>query len=206
MRTKKMTWGLATVAAVLLLLPLTAFAQAPDATLYELTENMRVKGGQITHRLATSALGGFAQLGSVLCPPQFVTGSSCFVNAVGSDNINTSTRKGPISGDFTVVVQEPFTVDSPEFVVMRGTFQGSIDLSPTLIGVALGTMDGHLKSPGIGKRNFRGVFRLPFLCGQNVYCYMTSGPDGVWHGGFLFVQPGEFALGYPMVRLEIYIP
>jgi hypothetical protein len=126
----------------------------------------------------------------------------CVVNATGSNNINLATGTGPVSGDFRIVTQEAGTVDIEEAVQRRGNFRGQMDLSQIAFGLI--TMDGSMTAQQQrGSARFRGVFRIPFLCGPDVYCYMSSGPDATPTGPVL-VQPDEYALGYPTVRLDIY--
>jgi hypothetical protein len=194
------TTGLMMAAAVLLVGAVPALAQDPDAMLYELNEDMRQTS---THRQATSSLSGFAAVNTPLCTAEFVTPAGhCVVNATGSNNVDMSTALGPVHGDFTIVTQEPMTVDIEEVVRRRGNFRGQIDISRAAFGLA--TMDGSMTAEGQrGSAGFRGVFRLPFLCGPEVYCYMSSGPDATPRGP-VPLMPHEFALGYPMVRLDIY--
>ena len=80
-------------------------ASAADVTLYELTENMQwlLRPQGTTYRVATSALTGWAALGSPLCPATLVatynpSASACAVNATGSDRIDVRTGQGDFSG------------------------------------------------------------------------------------------------------------
>jgi hypothetical protein len=139
-------------------------ASAQDATLYELTENLKFTRGKIAHRVATSALMGFAELGTPLCPLGKSQGP-CSINAVGSTNVASTTGLGTFDGRFTVVVPGDNPVDGPELVVMSGRFRGRIDFAPALVhNIPFGTVDGHFVVERSGKRiPFSGVFRLPFL-------------------------------------------
>jgi len=146
-------------------------AGAAEVTLYELTENMQwlLRPHGTTYRVATSALTGWATLGSPLCPATLVAtynpgASACAVNATGSDRIDVRTGQGDFSGTLDVVVQGDNPVDGPELVVMTGSFQGQMDFSPALVqGVPYGTVVGTMN---LSKANrsipFTGVFRLPF--------------------------------------------
>jgi hypothetical protein len=146
------------------------FVLAADATLYELTENMKVakfKNG--SYRSATSQLSGWANIGTPLCPKPLVALLSpgairCAINATGHDNINTATGLGGFWGTYTVVVQGDNAVDGPELVVLNGTFRGEMNFAPALTeGIPYGTVTGVLKGPrGEGAFPFTGVFRLPF--------------------------------------------
>lgn len=145
-------------------------AAAADVTLYELTENMAIllDDGQ-RFRTASSALTGWAALGTPLCPATLVAfynpgASACVVNATGSDRIDTRTGKGDFNGTLTVVVHGDNAVDGPELVVMKGSFRGKMDFAPALVnGVPYGTVTGAMKlSKSKGRIPFTGVFRLPF--------------------------------------------
>jgi hypothetical protein len=160
-----------------------AMASAGGATLYELTENMKLV--QRTHRhrapvgrrIATSAITGVATVGTPLCPiPEFASGSAgCAVNVLGSDNVSLLTGLGTLTGDFTTVVQGDNPVDGPEAVVLKGEFRGQMDFSPAIVGKLTktpfgtiplphpyGTVVGTVKAQRVRKADFTGVFRLPF--------------------------------------------
>jgi len=146
------------------------FVQAADATLYELTENMKkTKFRDGSYRSATSQLSGWADLGTPLCPKSLVTvlspgATKCAINATGNDNINVATGLGDFWGTYTVVVQGDNAVDGPELVVLRGSFRGEMNFAPALIkGIPYGTVTGTMRrSRGEGSIPFTGVFRLPF--------------------------------------------
>lgn len=146
---------------------------ASGATLYELTENMKLVQRQSRHnrppvarRIATSAITGVAALGTPLCPvPEFQSGpAGCAVNVHGMDNISLTTGLGTLQGDFRTVIQGDNPVDGPEAVVLKGEFAGHMDFSPAILHqIPFGTVVGKVKVAGSRKReDFRGVFRLPF--------------------------------------------
>lgn len=148
-----------------------AMASAGGATLYELTENMKLvqrhnrNHPPVGRRIATSAITGVAALGTPLCPvPEFQSGpAGCAVNVLGSDNVSLLTGLGTLSGDFTTVVQGDNPVDGPEAVVLRGEFRGQMDFSPAILHqVPFGTVVGKVKPNGGRRTDFTGVFRLPF--------------------------------------------
>lgn len=140
---------------------------AQDVTLYELTESMKLTRGKVVHRVATSALVGFAKMGTPLCPTAEVAVSTgeCSISAVGSANVSATTGLGTFQGDFSVVVQGDNPVDGPEWVVMKGSFRGRMDFAPALVhNLPYGTVEGHFTVERTGKRiPFSGVFRLPLL-------------------------------------------
>lgn len=152
---------LALAVLTLLLVPgFIASAFAADAQLYELTENMKLVGGKLIHRKATSELMGTANANTPLCPLPV----TCTINATGSDNISLATGLGNFGGTFTVVVQGDNNTDSPEFVVAKGKFHGKMNFSPAVLqGIPLGTVVGEMVLDGGGTVPFTGTFRLPFV-------------------------------------------
>jgi len=177
-----------------------ATALAADATLYELTENMKLVGKDSPRRRATSELMGTANAGTPLCPMP-VGASPCTINATGSDNISLVTGLGKFGGTFTVVVQGDNLVDSPEFVIAKGKFSGKMDFSPAvLVNVPLGTVVGKMVlAGGGGTVPFTGTFRLPFVFGDSPPLYLID-PAAFT---VVPVEANEYALGYPTVRFEI---
>jgi hypothetical protein len=148
-----------------------ALASASDATLYELTENMKLVQRTVKHRapiarrVATSALMGVAAPGTPLCPsPDLQSGpAGCSINVLGSDNVSLVTGLGILSGNFTTVVQGDNPVDGPEAVVLKGAFEGQMDFSPAILHqVPFGTVVGKVRAEGSRRKPFTGVFRLPF--------------------------------------------
>ena len=143
---------------------------AADATLYELTENMKTtKFRNGSYRSAVSQLSGWANLGTPLCPKSLVTllspgAKGCAINATGNDSINVATGLGDFWGTYTVVVQGDNPVDGQELVVLRGSFRGEMNFAPALrAGIPYGTVTGTMRpSRGQGSIPFTGVFRLPF--------------------------------------------
>jgi len=111
-----------------------------DAKLYEVTENMTLDNLlKPTLRSATAALQGPANLGSPLCPVDLVqllhklglltrADKPCTVTAIGSDAIDLETGAGGVSGTFAVVIELDNPTDAPEFVVMTGKFEGSMQV------------------------------------------------------------------------------
>lgn len=213
------------VTSMVLLAPTLAGAQSDSAVvLYETTENMKLTKG-MTRRAATSALIGFAKAGTPLCPG-VEGGQPCTVNVTASDNVSLITGVGPVWGDVTVVVQEPGSVDSPEVVIMRGKFKGTIDFTPIFDGAAFGSINATLTIEK-SKVPFNGTFRVPFPCvaaitaevlaalklppdfppelvlaslgiQADANCYQVPGFPGIQQ-----VLDNEYAIGFPTVRFEI---
>ncbi len=156
--------ALAVVAVPLFAATASAQNLTADAQLYELTENMRLVGGKLVHRKATSELMGLAKAGTPLCPMP-VGAPPCTINATGSDDISLATGLGNFGGTFTVAVQGDNATDSPEFVIAQGKFHGKMDFSPAVLGgLPLGTVVGKMVLDGNGGTvPFTGTFRLPFV-------------------------------------------
>lgn len=181
------------------------------ATLYELTENMKLvprhrRIDAAIRRLATSALMGVAQLGTPLCPiPEFQSGpAGCAINALGKDNISLVTGLGTFEGDVTTVIQGDNPVDGPELVVQSARFTGQMDFSPAILHqIPFGTVIGQVHGNRGRGTDFTGVFRLPFAGNieteievapgmkvsvtlRKLFCPATPdpNPNAVLYGGF----------------------
>lgn len=140
------------------------------ATLYELTENMKVverhkRREPLSRRIAMSALTGVSEVGTPLCPvPELQSGpAGCAINVLGKDNISLLTGLGTFEGDFATVIQGDNPVDGPEAVVLRGGFRGQMDFSPAILHqIPFGTVTGRVRADRGRDTAFTGVFRLPF--------------------------------------------
>ncbi len=147
-----------------------ALASAGGATLYELTENMKIvtstrHGRSTSRRTATSALTGVASVKTPLCPDaSFASGpAGCAVNVIGMDNVILVTGFGTLAGTFTTVVQGDNPVDGPEAVVLNGSFTGQMDFSPAIVRqIPYGSVVGHVAGGRGSSAPFTGIFRLPF--------------------------------------------
>ena len=156
-------------------------ANAGSATLYELTENMKLirrhdrfeskhlsrhPGPVPPRRIAAAAIAGFAEPGTPLCPNEDLvsTRGLCAVNVSGKDNISLTTGLGTLEGEFTTVIQGDNPVDGPEAVVLKGQFRGKMDFSPAILEeIPYGTVSGRVTVAGSRRStDFTGVFRLPF--------------------------------------------
>ena len=178
-----------------------------DATLYEVTENMRLigkvrdAGGSPRSRRATSELTGIARRGTPLCPAGVPGTGNCTINVTGKDDVDLATGMGSLGGSFTVVVQDTNTTDSPEVVVMKGKFVGFIDFRPALDPLRpmpYGLCNAVLVVDGGRSFPFTGVFRQPVDLGFGAV-YFTGNSAAP----FVAVNANEFAIGYPTVRFEI---
>ena len=146
-----------------------AVASAGGATLYELTENMKIvtstrHGKSTSRRTAMSALTGVAAVNTPLCPDaSFASGpGGCAVNVIGMDDVSLVTGQGTLAGTFTTVVQGDNPVDGPEAVVLSGAFTGLMDFSPAIVHqTPYGSVTGRIAA-GRKSAPFTGIFRLPF--------------------------------------------
>ena len=192
--------------------------------LYEVSEDMYVldKDGKPTGNLANAVaraavaqLSGYAKLGTPLCPWEVLVvaagAKSCVVNASGGDNLSLADGRGTVGGTFAVVVQDNNRADSPEFVVMTGSFRGGADLSLPFAGKApIGFIsDGQGVVDQTGQTfTFTGKFRLPFAVGPQGTHGKPQRNQGAYYLGDNYqtpvvVEAGERSLGWPTVRLEI---
>jgi hypothetical protein len=171
---------------------------AADVTLYEATENMKLKTlkkSSSVRRQAISALSGTAAAGTPLCPLPV----PCVINALGFDDIDVVTGLGTFKGMWTTVVQGDNDVDAPEYEVARGYFSGSMDFSPALVqGQPYGTVTGQLMLGSQGYP-FTGTFYLPFVWPGDA----SRTPLYLGAAGPAPLGPKEFSLGYPTVKFEI---
>jgi len=198
--------------------------QGVGLVLYEVTEDMYLldKDGKPTGNLANAVaraavaqLSGYAKLGTPLCPWEVLVvaagAKSCVVNASGGDNLSLADGRGTVGGTFAVVVQDNNRADSPEFVVMTGSFRGGADLSLPFAGKApIGFIsDGQGVVDQTGQTfTFTGKFRLPFAVGPQGTHGKPQRNQGAYYLGDNYqtpvvVEAGERSLGWPTVRLEI---
>jgi len=184
-----------------------AVASAGGATLYELTENMKVvtgtrHGKSVNRRTAMSALTGVATVKTPLCPDaSFASGpGGCAVNVIGMDDVSLVTGFGVLAGTFTTVVQGDNPVDGPEAVVLNGAFNGQMDFSPAIVHqIPYGSVVGRVAAGRGNSGPFTGIFRLPFagnvevevapgykLTLRQIFCPLSSAPNpyAPMYGGY----------------------
>lgn len=175
---------------------------------------------KIVLRVATAQLTGWVELGTPLCPSEFLLvypkAKRCALNAIGTDYVSLQGDQpgtGPVSGVFSVVIQGDNPTDGPEGVALTGTFTGTVDLSPALAGTPIGFLTGGVfqVDPGPfsqgGSFAFTGTFRLPFSLSQDG----SKGPAWGNRAAFYLTDNGrpdrvrqdERAIGWATVRLEI---
>jgi hypothetical protein len=194
-------------------------AAAQNAVLYEVTEKMKIKKRDPA-RVARAALMGYLDPDPLLCPEWLVRDlqpARCAIAVDASDNIDLNTGQGPVHAKFSILLPGDNPVDGPELVIAEGFLQGTIDLSPVLIGVKgvsipLGTITaewsarGRRGGPLAGLRaegRLTGTFRLPFLDPLRGAAYMLNPVTYPAEGSAESVKPEELSLGVPTVRLEL---
>ena len=197
------------VAVVAAVFGISAPAAAVDAILYEVTEAVKVTGKGGAFKSSTATLTGEIAAGTALCPTwltQQYNLSTCTIVVRATGHADDTTGIGPAGGDFDIVIQDWNNADAPELVVMKGTMQGTIDLSPAFQKQQpLGSITGKFNAAGVaqtvmsGSRasgTFSGTFRLPFRQGGRPSYLLDDGT-------VVLAQPQEFSLGQAMVRLEV---
>lgn len=171
---------------------------AGESCIYETTENARFVGHSLVRRISTAAAQGKVGGGSPICPGS----AACDITVVATDKISTVTGKGPISGTFAIVVNEPGTVDPAEVVVLRGTLNGVVDIFPALSGSApLGSITGRWHAPGAGSGTFSGTLRFPV--GSGPFFYFDDAGFSIGPFNARLVGANEMVLGFPALLFEI---
>ncbi len=190
-----------------------------DVAFYELTEQMTFDG---VTRTGAGALAGSAQAGTPLCPQVLVDfgavppGTSCYVQANGSDTIDAATGAGTLTAEQVfVTVQGDNPVDAPEFVVMTGHISGGlqvIDPQGRLIMIwGTFTPDTVLGYPatafGLGPADFSGTVRLPFARGSNGEHRKARRNEPAFYlgddGRVFPLARNEYSLGRGTARFEL---
>jgi len=116
-------------------------ADAPQAFLYEVTENLTQDLTATTPRLSHWAAQGTAVAGSPFCPKELIeklqkmkliSGSpkSCTITGFGQDQIDPTFTGTVAVPDFAVVINGDNVVDAPERVVMTGSITGDLVIVP----------------------------------------------------------------------------
>jgi hypothetical protein len=176
-----------------------------DAVLYEVTESVRMDGATSSFRSSNSTLSGFVASGSVICPADLYP-AGCSVTVYATGKASDDTGIGPVTGRFEVLVQDANSADAPEIVVLAGTINGTMDMSPAFLkNQPYGSISGRFSSSGkwgtamdkkIVNGLFTGTFRIPFVY-NGAASYLLD------DGSVERVQAAERALGQPTVRLEL---
>lgn len=142
-RTAKIAWVMCVSILLAGLTPWGAASAsaAPQAFLYEVTENLTQDMTDTEPRLSHWAAQGTAVVGSPFCPKdliknlqkmKLVSGSptSCTITAFGQDQIDPAFTGTVAVPDFAVVINSDNVVDAPERVVMTGSITGDLAIVP----------------------------------------------------------------------------
>jgi hypothetical protein len=170
-------------------------------------------------RKATATLVGTVEAGSTFCPKK-LNAPFCYLTILASNDISLTSGRGPVEGDFWVVMQLDNPVDGAEGVILKGTlFNGRVDLSPTLqspIPIPVGFLSGQWEVKGVREGplegydaggTVQGTFQLPFVFPPLFPdpSYVISPTAFPGPGCCEAVLPTEFSLGIPTVRLELFL-
>jgi hypothetical protein len=184
-------------------------AHAADGLLYEVSEAIDVKAKGKGFKSSEATLSGTIKAGTPLCPSWAATElgtDSCWmiVHAIGG--ADDSTGVGPVSGTIFVLAERRNSADAPEVKILSADFDGQLDLSPAFFqrkprGTIIGKysargekgsiMDGY-KTQG----SFSGIFRLPFMNGQQASYLLDDGK-------IVPLDFSEYSVGQPTPRLEL---
>ncbi len=193
--------------ATLAMLPPTA--HAVDGMLYEVSEAIDLKSNGKGFKSSEATLIGTIKAATPLCPSSVATQlgtDSCWVIVHATGGADDSTGVGPIRGTMFVLAELQNSADAPELKILSADFDGQLDLSPAFFHqIPRGTITG--KYSARGEKNsimdgyktqgsFQGVFRLPFLNGQQASYLLDD-------GRVVPLQFSEYSVGRPTPRLEV---
>ncbi len=196
-----------TAPATLAMLPPTA--HAADGTLYEVSEAIDLKSNSKGFKSSEATLSGTIKAGTPLCPSEVATQlgtDSCWMVVHATGGANDTTGVGPVRGTIFVLAEHKNTADAPELKILSADFDGQLDLSPAFFQqIPRGTIIG--KYSARGEKNsildgykvqgsFQGVFRIPFLYGQQASYLLDD-------GSVVPLALNEYSLGQPTPRLEL---
>ena len=192
-------------------------AEAADITLYEVSEAVKLdakKGGKFKSNAGT--LTGWARAGSAVCP-QFIVDALdkttaatkvCLLSIDATGKADDITGVGPVEGKIAVLFQDKNDVDAPEIIVLTGKINGTINMSPAFQQARpLGSISGKYEIEGVSDTiakgykvagTYTGTFRLPFVTQD-----LTTPQYLLDDGQTVAIQPAEYVLRYPAVRLEV---
>ena len=196
-----------TAPATLTTLPPTA--HAVDGMLYEVSEAIDLKSNGKGFKSSEATLSGRIKAGTPLCPSSVATElgtDSCWVIVHATGGADDSSGVGPVRGTIFVLAEFRNAADAPELKILSADFDGQLDLSPAFFQqIPRGTITG--KYSARGEKNsimdgykiqgaFQGVFRIPFLNGQQASYLLDD-------GRVVPLAPNEYSVGQPTPRLEL---
>ena len=184
-------------------------AHAADGTLYEVSEAIDLKSNGKGFKSSEATLSGTIKAGTPLCPSWVATQlgtDSCWVIVHAKGGADDASGVGPVAGTIFVLAERLNSADAPELKILSADFDGQLDLSPAFFQqIPRGTIIG--KYSARGEKNsvmdgykiqgsFQGVFRLPFLNGQQASYLLDD-------GRIVPLQFSEYSVGQPTPRLEL---
>ena len=199
-----------TAPAALAMLP--PKAHAADGTLYEVSEAIDLKSNGKGFKSSEATLSGRIKSGTPLCPSWVTTvlgTDSCWIIVHATGAADDTSGVGPVRGTMFVMAEFRNAADAPELEILSADFSGQLDLSPAFFqqiprGTIVGTysargekgsiMDGY-KTQGM----FQGIFRIPFLYGQQASYLLDD-------GSVVPLALNEYSVGQPTPRLELTFP
>jgi hypothetical protein len=196
-----------TAPATLTTLPPTA--HAADGLLYEVSEAIDLKSNGKGFKSSQATLSGTIRAGTPLCPSAVAADlgtDSCWVIVHATGGADDPTGVGPVRGTIFVLAEHLNSADAPELKILSADFAGQLDLSPAYFQqIPRGTITG--KYSARGEKNsimdsykiqgsFHGVFRIPFLNGQQASYLLDN-------GSIVPLEFSEYSVGRPTPRLEV---
>ena len=184
-------------------------AHAADGTLYEVSEAINLKSNGKAFKSSDATLTGRIKAGTPLCPWSVATQlgtDSCWIVVHATGGVDDPSGMGPIRGTMFVMAEFRNAADAPELEILSADFTGQLDLSPALLHqIPRGTIVGNYSARG--EKNsimdgykvqgtFEGIFRIPFLYGQQASYLLDS-------GRVVPLELDEYSIGQPTPRLEL---
>ena len=187
-------------------------AHAADGTLYEVSEAIDLKSNGKGFKSSEATLSGTIKAGTPLCPSWVATQlgtDSCWMIVHATGGASDTTGMGPVRGTIFVLAEYKNAADAPELRILSADFDGQLDLSPAFFQqIPRGTITG--KYSARGEKNsimdgykiqgtFQGVFRIPFLNGQQASYLLDD-------GRVVPLALNEYSVGQATPRLELTFP
>jgi hypothetical protein len=184
-------------------------AHAADGTLYEVSEAIDLKSNGKGFKSSEATLSGTIKAGTPLCPSSVTTAlgtDSCWMIVHATGGADDHTGVGPVAGTIFVLAELRNPADAPELKILSADFDGQLDLSPAFfLQMPRGTITGKYSARGEKgsimdgyntQGSFQGVFRIPFLNGQQVSYLLDD-------GRIVPLELNEYSVGQPTPRLEL---
>jgi hypothetical protein len=185
-------------------------AHAVDGTLYEVSEAIDLKSNGKGFKSSEATLSGTIKAGTPLCPSWVATQlgtDSCWMIVHATGGADDSSGVGPVRGTIFVLAELRNSADAPELKILSADFDGQLDLSPAFFQqIPRGTISGTYSARGEKgsimdgykiQGAFQGVFRIPFLYGQQAVYLLDDGRTVVP------LALNEYSVGQPTPRLEL---